>query len=99
LGSLTGMAAARSLLQALTRQLAALPIVLPHLQRVALNGRVLAFNTVLCLLLAILCSLAPILLAARTDLQNVLRSGPSAAGPRGSSRPFSTLIALEAGFA
>src|ERR1043166_2823038 len=54
---------ARSLLQLLTKQLAGLPIVLPHLQRVALNGRVLAFNTVLCVLLAILCSLAPILLA------------------------------------
>jgi putative ABC transport system permease protein len=79
--------------------LAALPIVLPHLQRVALNGRVLAFDTVLCLLLAALCSLAPILLAARTDLQAVLRGGQAVAGPRGSSRLFSTLIALEAGFA
>ena len=48
----------------------ALPIVLPHLQRVSLNGRVLAFNAVLCLLLAVVCSLAPILLAARTDLQS-----------------------------
>ena len=60
----------------------ALPIVLPHLQQVGLNGRVLVFNTVLCLLLAILCSLAPILLAARTDLQAVLRSGPANSGPR-----------------
>ena len=57
------------------------------------------FNTALCLLLAALCSLAPILLAARTDLQAVLRGGQAAAGPRGSSRLFSTLIALEAGLA
>src|SRR5258708_4486620 len=72
LGSVAGMVAAQSLLQLLTKQLAALPIVLPHLQRASLNGRVLVFNTVLCLLLAVLCSLAPILLAARTDLQAVL---------------------------
>lgn len=99
LGSLAGVMVARSLLELLTKQLARLPIVLPHLQRVSLNGRVLAFNTALCLLIAILCSLAPILLAARTDLQAVLRGGQAAAAPRGSSRLFSTLIALEVGFA
>ncbi len=99
LGSLAGIVVARLLLELLTKQLAALPIVLPHLQRVALNERVLAFNIVLCLLIAVLCSLAPILLAARTDLQAVLRDGQAAAGPRGSSRLFSTLIALEVGFA
>jgi putative ABC transport system permease protein len=99
LGSLAGIVVARSLLEVLTKQLAGLPIVLPHLQRVSLNGRVLVFNTVLCLLIAILCSLAPILLATRTDLQGVLRGGQAAAGLRGSSRLFSTLIALEVGFA
>jgi putative ABC transport system permease protein len=99
LGSLAGVVVARSLLELLTKQLAGLPIVLPHLQRVSLNERVLAFNTVLCLLIAILCGLAPILLATRTDLQAVLRGGQASAGPRGSSRLFSTLIALEVGFA
>ena len=99
MGSLAGIAAARALLQLLTKQLAALPIVLPHLQRVSLNGRVLVFNAVLCLLLAVVCSLAPILLAVRTDLQSVMRGGHAAARPRGSSRLFSTLIALEAGLA
>jgi putative ABC transport system permease protein len=99
LGSLTGIVVARWLLQLLTRQLAALPIVLPHLQRAALNGRVLVFNTVLCLVLAVLCSLAPVLLALRTDLQTVLLRGHAAAGPRGPSRLFSTLIALESGLA
>jgi putative ABC transport system permease protein len=94
-----GIVMARSLLQLLTKELAALPIVLPHLQQVGLNGRVQVFNTVLCLLLAILCSLAPILFAARTDPQAVLRSGPASGGPRGSSRLFSTLIGVEAGFA
>src|SRR4030095_12213258 len=92
-------ALARSLLELLAKQLAALPIVLPHLQRVALNGRVLAFNTVLCLLLAALCSLAPVLLAARTDLQDVLRGGQSGTGRRGSTRLFSAMIAVEAGLA
>jgi len=99
LGSLSGIVVARSLLELLTEQLASLPIVLPHLQRVSLNERVLAFNTVLCLLIAILCSLAPILLATRIDLQAVLRGGQAGAGLRGSSRLFSTLIALEVGFA
>jgi putative ABC transport system permease protein len=99
MGSLAGIAAARALLQLLTGQLAALPIVLPHLQRVSLNSRVLVFNAVLCLLLAVVCSLAPILLAVRTDLQSVMRGGHAAARPRGSSRLFSTLIALEAGLA
>jgi putative ABC transport system permease protein len=99
LGSLAGIVGARFLLQLLTKQLAALPIVLPHLQRVALSGRVLVFNTVLCLLLAALCSMAPILLAAQTDLQTVLRGGQAATGPRGSSRLFATLIGLETGLA
>ena len=99
MGSLAGIAAARALLQLLTKQLAALPIVLPHLQRVSLNPRVLVFNAVLCLLLAVVCSLAPILLAVRTDLQSVMRGGHAAARPRGSSRLFSMLIGLEAGLA
>ena len=99
LGSLAGLMVARSLLELLTKELAGLPIVLPHLQRVSLNGRVLAFNTVLCLLIGILSSLAPILLATRTDLQAILRAGQATAGARGSSLLFSTLIALEVGFA
>ena len=100
LGSLAGIAVAHLLLQLLTKQLAALPVVLPYLQRVALNGRVLVFNSALCLFLAALCGLAPILLAARTDLNAVLRGGgQAAAGHRGSSRLFGTLIAVEVGLA
>lgn len=99
LGSLAGIVVAWCLLALLTKQLAALPIVLPHLQQVGLNGRVLVFNVVLCLLLAILCGLAPTMLAVRTDLQGVLRSGSGSGGLRSSWRLFSVLIALEAGFA
>jgi putative ABC transport system permease protein len=99
LGSAAGIAVARYLLQFLSNRLAALPIVLPHLERAALNGRVLAFNAALCLLLATLCSLAPIILASRTDIQSVLRGGRAGAGrPKGSTRLFSTLIACEAAF-
>jgi len=98
-GSLAGIVVARSLLHVLTRQLAALPIVLPHLQLAGLNKRVLAFNIALCLLLAVLCSLPPILLAVRTDIQAVFRGGPAFEGHRGSARLFSALIALEAGLA
>jgi len=99
LGSVAGILVARAVLEVLTKQLAALPIVLPHLQRVALDGRVLGFSIALCLVAALLCSLAPILLATRTDLQAALRSGQAVATPRGSAKLFSTLIALEAGFA
>lgn len=99
LGSFAGIVVARSLLHTLTKQLAALPIVLPHLQLAGLNARVLTFNIVLCLLLTGLCSLPPILLAIRTDLQAIFRGGPAAEGHRGSSRLFSALIAVEAGLA
>ena len=98
-GSLAGIGLARLLLQVLARQLAALPIVLPHLARVALNSRVLVFNTILCLLLAALCSLAGVLLSARTDIEAVLRGGQAVSGPRGYSRLFSALIASQAAFA
>lgn len=96
-GSVTGIAAAYYLLQFLTRQLASMPIVPPHLQRVALNERVLLFNGVLCLLIAGICSIAPVLLASKTDLQAVLRSGY--ASSRGAARLFSILIASEAALA
>ena len=98
-GSAAGIALAHYVLRFLLSRLAGLPIVLPHLQRVALNGRVLLFNTALCLLLAVLCGAAPVLLAARTDIQGVLRGGTAGAGRRGSTRLFSVLIACEAGFA
>jgi predicted permease len=77
--------------------LLALPIVLPHVQRVALNGRVLLFNGLLCLLISGICSIAPVLLASKTDLQAVLRSGQ--ASSQGSARLFSILIASEAALA
>ncbi len=98
MGSIAGLAVARFVLQALMRQLAALPFALPHLQRVALNGRVLLFNAAVCLILACICSLAPVLFATRTDVQDGLRGGRGETG-RNSGRLFSTLIASEAAFA
>ncbi|HXB73824.1 MAG TPA: ABC transporter permease [Candidatus Acidoferrales bacterium] len=103
LGSAAGITVAHYALRLLANRLAALPVVLPHLQRVALNGRVLLFNTALCLLLAVLCSLAPVLLAGRTDIQGVLRGGRagwrSKGGSKGPARIFAVLIASEAAFA
>ncbi|MEO8025058.1 MAG: ABC transporter permease [Bryobacteraceae bacterium] len=99
LGSAAGIAVAYFGLQVLTKQISALPVALPHLQQVSLNGRVLLFNTVLCLALAILCSIAPVLLASKVDLQSVLRGGPSTGPVRGSARLFQILIATEAAFA
>ncbi len=98
IGSALGIAAARVTLRFLTAQLAALPIGLPHIQRISLNGRVLAFNAALCLLIAILSSLAPVLFALKTDLQSALRGGQTSA-PRGSARMFSALIAAQGAFA
>jgi predicted permease len=98
-GSAAGIAVAHYALSFLLRQLAALPFALPHIQRVALNQRVLAFNTVLCLALASILSLLPVLLASRTDLQTVLRTGMAAGRSKGANRVFSLLIATEAAFA
>ena len=98
LASAVGITAAHFVLQFLLKQLTALPILIPHLQRIELNGRVLLFNLALCLFLACLCSLAPVLFAARTDVQGVLRSG-QATEARRSTRLFSILIASEAAFA
>ena len=98
-GSLAGILVARWLMQFLAKQLVALPIVLPHLNLIGLDWRVLVFNTMLCLLLAALCALAPIFLAVRIDLQSVFRGGYAAQTTRGSSRLFSTLIGLEAALA
>jgi predicted permease len=98
MGSIVGLAVGRVLLRLMLRQLDALPIALPHIQRVALNGRVLVFNAAVCLVLACICSLAPLVFASRTDVQTVLRGGQADTGRR-STRLFSVLIASEAAFA
>ena len=99
LGTAAGLAAARWTLHGLVRYLSALPIAVPHLQGVALNGRVLSANTALCLMLACALSLLPVLLARRADLQTALRTGQGAGTSRGSTRIFSILIGAEAAFA
>ena len=97
-GSAAGILMARWALQYLLKGITALPIALPHMQRVALNGRVLVFNTGLCLLLACLFAVAPVSMAARADLQSLLRSGQGGAS-KGASRVFSFLVGAEAAFA
>jgi putative ABC transport system permease protein len=97
-GSVAGIVIARYAVELLLKQLVALPIILPHMQRVALNSRVLAVNTGLCILVACLSGLAPVVLARKTDLQDVLRRG-FGGGSHGSTRLFSILIASEAAFA
>ena len=97
-GSVAGIAIAHFAVQFLLKQLVALPIVLPHMQRVSLNSRVLLVNTGLCIAVACLSGLAPVLLARKTDLQDVLRTG-FGGGSKGSTRLFSILIASEAAFA
>lgn len=98
-GSAAGIVLAHYTVRLLTRQIAAMPVVLPHIQRVAINGRVLLFNAALCLLLAALFSVAPVFLAFRADLPDVLRSGHRGTGSKGATQLFSVLIACEAAFA
>jgi putative ABC transport system permease protein len=98
IGTAAGVAAARLGLQLFTRQLAVLPIVLPHLHSIAVNRRVLVFSALLCVALACVMSLAPVVAASRTDLVSAI-GGNRAAGSRRSIRLFSVLIGAEAAFA
>jgi putative ABC transport system permease protein len=98
-GSAVGIVIAHYALEFLVQQLARLPIPLPHLQRIALDERVVLFDMILCLALACIISVAPILMASKTDLQAVLRSGYGSGGSRTSGRLFSVLIASESAFA
>lgn len=104
-GSAAGLAVAHYALRLLLGRIsvsgiavASVPIVVPHLERVALNGRALAFNGLLCVALACLCSMAPVLMARKTDLEAVLRTGRGG-GSRGSTRLFALLIGAETAFA
>ncbi len=98
LACLAGAGAAWLTLRLLVRQLAALPVNIPHISRVALNGRILLFDCAVCVLVACMCTVAPVLLARRTDIQSVLRSGQSTGGKH-SARIFSALIASQAALA
>lgn len=98
LACVAGAGAAWLTLKVLVRQLAALPVNIPHISRVALNGRILLFDCAACVLVACMCTVAPVLFARRTDVQNVLRGGQSAGG-RHSARIFSALIASQAALA
>ena len=99
LGTAAGLALAHFAVQVLLDHLTALPDQLPHLQRVSLNGRVLLFNGAICLLTTVLCSVAPIVLVFRADLQSVLRGVRTGNGPKASTRLFAFLIGSEAAFA
>jgi predicted permease len=72
---------------------------MPHLQQVTVTGRVLAFNAAVCLLVACLFSLVPVLVASKLDFETALRSGRAAGAAKGSTRLFSFLIAGEAALA
>jgi putative ABC transport system permease protein len=98
IGTAAGVAAARLALQFLTRQLTVLPIALPHVHSITVSQRVLVFSALLCVVLACVMSVAPVVAASRTDLLSAVGSG-RAAGARRSIRLFSVLIGAEAAFA
>ncbi|HTS28860.1 MAG TPA: ABC transporter permease [Bryobacteraceae bacterium] len=97
IGSAAGVAVAVGLLRYLSKRIAALPVVMPHMQQATITGRVLVFNAAVCLLVSCLFSVVPVLVAAKLDLQTSLKSGRGVGRGRGSSRLFSSLIACEAG--
>ncbi|MDA0205748.1 MAG: ABC transporter permease [Acidobacteria bacterium] len=98
LGSVLGLIAAHQALRLLSKLLARLPIVLPHLQFVELNARGVTASVLLCLAVACLCSLAPILFAAGAPARAALRSGERT-GSKASRPLFSFLVASQAAFA
>lgn len=98
LGTLIGLAAAYQALQLLSNFLARLPIVLPHLQFVELNSRAVAASAFLCVTVACLCSLAPILFATGAPAREALRTGERT-GSKNSRRIFSFLVGAQAAFA
>ena len=65
---------------------AASPIDIPRLDRVGIDGRVLAFAAVMILATAVVFGLAPAVLMSRTDLQQTLKEGGRSAGGRGGGR-------------
>ena len=98
-GSAAGIVCAHYAIELLRQQLARLPVPLPHLQRIALDDRVLLLDIVLCFALACTITVAPILISAKTDLNTALRGSSGAAGSRTSAKLFSILIAAESAFA
>lgn len=98
LGSVGGLAVAHYALRFLSQQLAALPIILPRIQHVEINGRALAVSMILCVAVAGFCGLAPMVFASRTDPQTVFRGGHGTS-PRGSAGLFNILVASQAAFA
>lgn len=98
LGALLGAIAAHQALRLLSNLLAGLPIVLPHLQFVELNARGVAASVLLCLVVACLCGLAPILFAAGAPARTALQSGERTSS-KGSRPLFSFLVASQAAFA
>jgi putative ABC transport system permease protein len=69
---------------------------LPHLEQAAVNGRVLLFATLASLASGLLFSLAPALVASRTDLVETLKeSGRGGAGGRRARRARNLLIVFE----
>jgi putative ABC transport system permease protein len=91
-----GVALGHYILQFLSKAMLSLPIALPRVQTMSLNGRVLSFSIGLCLLSSCLLTLMPVLLTRRTDVQTALHSGVALKQLRRPSRMFSILIASEA---
>jgi|GEM_PF-1100922 len=97
-GSLAGVSFAHLLLRWLTGGLSSLPIILPRIQHLELDGRSLVAAVAVCLVTGTLASIAPILFAGRTPARAALASGDRA-GRKGAGRLFSLLAGSQAAFA
>ena len=98
LGSAAGFLLAKYSLALLVARVAQMPVIAPHLQQIAIQGRAAVFCVVSSVVVASLCSVAPMLFASRAGSHQALRTGRSQGS--GASGPiFSFLIASQSAFA
>jgi len=97
--SVCGIGMAHLVLLWLSKQIAALPVTLPYAQRAGIDGRALLFAMGLCLLTSLVCSLAPVFLSSRADLQTMLRGGGIIGASSHPARLFTFLIGCQTAFA
>jgi putative ABC transport system permease protein len=69
-----------------------IPDILPRLQQMSVDGRVLAFTVAVSILTGIIFGLAPALGASRTDLNETLRQGGGRGALRGGSQRARTVL-------
>ena len=84
LGSVAGVALAWALLRVFV---ALAPVNFPRIAAIQLDGTVLLFSVAVAIVAGLIAGLAPAVHLLRSDLNGVMRSGGTAAPPRGAPGP------------